>query len=249
VDDHYQPPRLRILHLLIWTAVAAVLLKCALKHDQLIRTVEQVEHAHVCQNLGTRAIGSALDILFAACLVGLGVLVISRLRGGSGRLQPGHWVLVAEGCVIAFVVPLVKVLRLVEMSSTQSLFPARWFTLTVVGVVFLAILCRGGVYLLAAYRTRDGRRWRACFLLLGVVALFMAMDYADLFLSESRKRSGVSYISFDCANVLLCLVALVAALGGLRAGRDWLHWLGLVVLGGVPALEIAWETWLRSCFP
>ena len=26
-DDHFQPPRLSILHLLIWTAVAATLLK------------------------------------------------------------------------------------------------------------------------------------------------------------------------------------------------------------------------------
>ena len=237
VDDHYQPPRLRILHFLIWTAVTAVLLKFNV-------AITATQQAPTGGSVAVQAVSSAWSILLAAGFVGLGVMVVSRLRGSPGRLQPGHWILVAEASVHACTLPLSLAFFFIQ-AARELKSSVLWFSIASFGLFSLAVLVRGGLYLLAAHRTRDDLRWKATFTILGLMALLLAIAYGWYALNLSHLAYAFSDYIF-WAQFVICLhpvvvliVSLVAIIGGLRAGRDWLHWLGLAMLGGMAALQIA----------
>ena len=91
LPEHYEPPRLSILHLLIWMTVAAVLFKLQAWHEATEPGYDISAHS-----LLIKADFTANIILDAAAYVGMGVLAISMFRGLRGRLQPGHWILAGE---------------------------------------------------------------------------------------------------------------------------------------------------------
>ena len=104
LPEHYEPPRLSILHMLIWMTVAAVLFKLQV-------AIEATDQGHSLFRRGVffQAYQAANVILDAAAYVGMGVLCMSMVRGLRGRLQPGHWILAGEApphlfMLIAYVV-------------------------------------------------------------------------------------------------------------------------------------------------
>ena len=129
--------------------------------------------------------GDQLGLLHpgGAGLTGLGVLVVSRLRGGSGRLQPGHWVLFTEvsanWCVLALYEAYEVTHRIIAISDVSPM-NRDFFPLMKVymGLSAAACLCRATLYSIAAGRTKDGRRWKAFFLFLAIAA-FSPAWFAD----------------------------------------------------------------------
>ncbi len=88
--DYLQPPRLGIIHLLAWTAVAAVLFK----GDAASRLLAKERMSDLSGNL-LQQVAGLLDLtLIAAGIMGLAVLACSRLRRQPGRFAPGHWILI-----------------------------------------------------------------------------------------------------------------------------------------------------------
>ena len=98
------------------------------------------------------------------------------------------------------------------------------------------------LYLVAARRTKDGRRWKAFFVFLAITAVLAAIASALLCLDMVFMFLDVRGLEqlMPCLDAVVFLVVLVVSLAGLRAGRDWLHWLGLGFLGGDAAASIAY---------
>ena len=100
--EYIQPPRLGIIHLLAWTAVAAVLFKV----NAALLLLAKGNSAVVAPDVPVQAIGIADFTLMAAGIVGLAVLVRAWLRRQPARLAPGHWILICtviSGIVMYFV--------------------------------------------------------------------------------------------------------------------------------------------------
>ena len=120
--------------------------------------VTAVQQTPTGRSVVFQAVYSTQSILLAAGFVGLGVLVVSRLRGSPGRLQPGHWILVAEVSIIAWTLPVSLAFFFIqaaqELKSPVSHTP--WLSIANLGLFCLAMLVRGALYFLAVYRTRDG---------------------------------------------------------------------------------------------
>jgi hypothetical protein len=255
--DHFQPPRLRILHLLAWMTVAAVLLKFGVVEHEARRSSDERTGAidPTCQSLGCRAIDSLDDIQEAAIIVGLGVMAISTFRGRSGRLQPGHWLLLAEAPNVAYGF-LYYAILLVAMVRGDDFFEGSSWCLRIGSAgEIVASACQVALYFIACRRTRDGRRWRLCFAALAVLALptmlIQLLCYHpnllpdSVFLSWVPRVMGLDWI----VDAMVLLVALTAIVGGVRARRDWVHWLGLAAVVGRPALDIATEVCARFFVP
>jgi hypothetical protein len=249
-DEHFQPPRLSILHLLIWTAVAATLLKFI-----VVGAWRQGAGASGLSLL-LQAIRSAYCILEAAGLTGLGVLVVSRLRGGSGRLQPGHWVLFTEvsanWCVLALYEAYEVTHRIIAISDVSPMNPDFFPLMKVyMGLSAAACLCCATLYSIAAGRTKDGRRWKAFFLFLAIAALLTGLVCGPWFLKLVLMCNLSDWDSFRLveapqrvADAVVLLGLLVSIAAGLRGRRDWLHWLGLGYLGGIAAMDITFYVWV-----
>jgi hypothetical protein len=243
-DDHYQPPRLSILHLLLWTTVAAVLFKFNMAVTAVITGVIAGMGGRVfATSIVNRAIAPTYVIMYAAGFVGLGVLVASRIRGRPGRLQPGHWMLVV-------VVPLYAATRIPDIALVlthliQQGTPSRlpfWYMQPAWAPLVVPGLCRAALYSWASIRTIDGRRWRALFVCLAILAAIMALGYALLWSIFFRLTPGmIRFLILGLpipVNAVVCLTLLAVILVDLRVPRDWLHWLGIALVGGGAALEL-----------
>ena len=87
----------------------------------------------------------------------------------------------------------------------------------------------------ASVRTLDGRRWRTLFVCLAILAVIMALWPALIFAAVYGPGIGMVRLVARLpipANTVLCLTLLAVILVDLRVPRDWLHWLGTVVVGG-----------------
>ncbi len=243
-DDHFQPPRLRILHLLAWMTVATVIFKFNLAVSGVIARAMAGTAGRVIKNwsVAYRAIALTQVIMYAAGFVGLGILVAARFRRRPGRLQPGHWMLVVEVSLYAATrIPDVVLLLTYLIQQGASFRLPSWYMRLNWEPLVVPCLCRASLYYWASIRTIDGWRWRALFVCLAILAVIAALWPALAWVILSRGWFGMRALvaGFPIpVNAVLCLTLLAVVLADLRVPRDWVHWLGVAVVGGGAALGL-----------
>ena len=234
--EYYRPPRLGIIHLLAWTAATAVLLK-------LLQALGAVGNAADMAELPTMArVNQCLILIFqstsqAAVITGAGLLALGKARGAAGRLQPGHWILVLEAAGVlgsqypAWVVWFLFADTVVFSERFSALlFPAGC----------LMLFLPGGAYVILAFRTSEGPRWKTMFSALAVHAFLNPVPLRNMALSGGWF--GVCPIWQLVLGAVLAIVVCRDIRSGER--RDWIHWLAVAVIAVGVLVSLAWLVFL-----
>lgn len=234
-DQYFQPPRLGIIHLLAWTAATAVLLKLWMAVDMLRGTDagSMGQAAEVFQQ-ASRII---YNTVLGAGIVGTGVVLLGKLRGAPGRLQPGHWLLTIE--TLATLLTLLCWLSytlLLEKRSELDYSPTTFVWL----LVYLGIkkLLQAVAYFVVTGLVRDALRWRVALFAMGVGVAIEGLAYICMaFWLELWWL-----VSFPLGQFIAGAVLLVTVLLDLPARRlrDWVHWLGVALIATFVGMWIAW---------
>ncbi len=230
--ERFVPPRLSIAHLLIWTAVMAVLMKLSLALWNSQDVKNYLDGASQFERIFCFAAESIMLMAHSAGLVGMGVILLARIRGAKGRLQPGHWLLV------------IYTLNYVVQALHMSRVPGLAFTFFFIRMAILVGPC-----LWAAFRSRGGRHWTATLCLLPAIEL--GKIGLGIVLSRFLRMQMLAIIPNLLYYAASGLVVLTAVLIDLYKGerRDWLHWTGagivavemLVGVGSVLMYLIVWR--------
>jgi len=223
--QYFQPPRLRILHLIGWMTAAAVVIRA----DMVFQAARADAGAATGQplELVQRFFWSAV---VAAIIVGGGILAIGWMRGIKGRLQPGHWLIVVNALGLV----LLYAFGLIHLAVTEILF-GPWGARS----SYVAFLCGWGllsfveilIWYAAASHTVDGRRWKTLFVIVsssyGIRMLLCLLDVLS--------NSNWTYHASPVFSVILCVVLLIVVAWDGRRGRsrDWLHWAGVATACGL----------------
>jgi hypothetical protein len=241
--EQLRVPQFGILHLMIWTAVTAVLLKYFL-------TMEELQSQLLSQTPGERRLSvmrvlqSVHAIIFASTLVGSAILIRARCRTAK-PFQPGHW--------LVLLLAIGGVLQLISWPVGLYLAaasPQRFWLFAVENAVVAALTA--AMYVIAVLQLRDARRWK---ILLGAVALENVAAavmivvplvagsgyFSDLIFSSWRWNRACS-IAWPVALLVMLLAVAVSDLPR-RALRDWLHWLGVGVFVLNLFLVSAWHVY------
>jgi hypothetical protein len=243
--DQLCVPQFGILHILILTTITAILLKLQLALQD-IPSASQLPEAY---RWSIKISQSVWAVVFAAGLVGSGVLIRAKCYTMFSRLQPGHWIVLVTTLQSIVWLVMWPVYRLLESNGTMALWV--YSIATTLLSVPIAI-----AFLYGAKRLRDGRRWK---ILLGAKALgeaaAAAMAAITVVLAITGRSGDFPYAWFRAINggsqlwsVLVLMMLLVAVLLDIprRASRDWLHWLGVATLGLHNLMTIVW--WVVSAF-
>jgi len=236
-------PQFGIIHLLIWTAVVAVLLKI----DLVVRfEVDGWRHVVSMRFWSTQVFETIFAVLFAAELVGAGLLVRARCLAMFGRLQPGHWIIVISA-LIGIVGRLSWPLYRFSLTDSSVTF---WIAIVTCGS---ACLLSGVLYCFAATRLRDGKRWKFFFVTNAAGDFIMAATLVLVILASvaSGKEfpwfglmAGWQYLWPVWSAALLLMLLLVTVLDlPCRSDRDWLHWLGIALFGLEMLLTAFQQLW------
>ena len=202
------PPPLRIHHIMVATAVIAVLLSIS----QFLRQSNTLGlSAFVASGQG---ILMTITAGLAATVTGFGF--VWRRHGHSYFNQPGHWLLVAQSLMVSvfLLAALISAMRLPDNHAVTSAATSVFFVL--LNVVLI------GLNLWAAAKIADSIPWKLLFLVDGLMVVGMF---------------GIAWlVSTDLVPVVLWgaplatfLLLLLAAWGDRRdhIRRDWPHWLGV----------------------
>ena len=242
--QEFVAPRLGIVHFLIWMAVTAVLLK--LKLAYLATLPSSIPERW---NLVLRVQILASEPLCAAGFVGLGVLALARRHGAAGRLQPGHWIMLVTATIslvwYAWWCMSFLASNQAGVSPSYGEFLAMWLPY-VTTPLFGAV-----IYSIATFRATGGLCWKWSLRMLAVsqTVLFTASLLTlvqAVFLTGLFRGYGIAYCwLFSEVEGAIVFVAAAVDLAR-RARRDWLHWLGIVLVEGGAVLGIAMQicTWL-----
>lgn len=202
------PERLSIAHLLVWTALSAVLLGVDRATSHL---------PHIQPSSFTRLMSFIYAPLFGAGVAGL-VLMAWRLVTDGPRFpaQPGHWLLVIGGVQSLMHLSLFTFQAIVQLGFSWELFLAGRFVeeLTCGTLLALAI--------------RDSRRiWRITFVigLIGYALQLLLTIITLLWLEPALLRVELLMHWIVFAS---CVIAAIDDCTQ-RDWRDYLHWTGLVV--------------------
>jgi hypothetical protein len=237
--EQLRVPQFGILHLMIWTAVTAVLLKyylAVIDESQFQQSVIYLWAARITQCLHA--------ILLASTLVGSGVLIRARCYRMFSRLQPGHWFVLLFAFVGITYMAIWPLYRLLPAAQTIWLY---------LGSLVLINAPMTGIYVWVIARWHGAKRWK---LLMGTIALEDAITAALAMLMIAiaipfRNGSMPYYLTSwieACAAIgaaaFLLLLPIVVILDlARRASRDWLHWLGIACYGLGAALTVAWHVY------
>jgi hypothetical protein len=233
---YLRPPRLGIIHVLAFLALAAILiLPNTLAHYYGKNTpIPNVPP-------GARFVWAGpqinLNLCRAASLVGLGVLIVCWFRRIPGQLQPGHWVLLLQSIAMLFGFLLEKTsplwfgnvsdtIKLHSMIKLQSILTGYLIFLVVVAYVLLILLLREAI------------SWKALFASLAVMFAASGLFYFDHGM-QIWMHYSFSGITLALSSVVLFVLVVILALDRSNYPiRDWLHWLGLFLIGYQLALSI-----------
>jgi len=226
-----ETPRLRILHLMLWTLCSAVYLT-------LIRAIYALQGDMPNRYVAIQHASSVVrGIITGAVLTGAIVLVSTRVRTGPPMLrQPGHWLLFISAILNLIQLPLlILVLLLQDFASSGT------FHYLIYGVVFLFPPI---AYSVAARHSR-ARRWKILFVALAAVSLTYFLYFLSVALSiDGRFGYGVSIFASipTWGSLLLAAAVLVVSLADWMAGRryDWLHWTGVTTHVMAASLTMLW---------
>jgi len=205
------PPPLRIHHILVATAVTAVLLSAS-------GALRQYDEFGVGQYLTTGpGIFTTISTGLAATLVGYGFAW--RSSGRRFFHQPGHWLLLELAMMVGMFVlaALDAVVRMAGGGNASVWLPATLFFL-LLQLMFVAIC------LLAAWKAADTFAWRLLFLFEAAFILFTVLW--PVLIGINYYFSGYYIVS-----VAIFFVMIWAALSDWRSRRqrDWPPWVGVVL--------------------
>ena len=235
-DGYYHPPKLSLEHRVAWFVLASA---C------LVISYLQGSFRFETWDLGSTILKAnlLLGIVFVSAGV-LGTFIIARdkLRRVSGRLQPGHWLLiiVSMTCLVSWL--LVVITRLlfgppeVIIASPGDTFdpPGIWYILRWHTVGFATAIA----YLVMAFRIRERLIWS----LLALVLAIMTIGGVLWQLASAYAFCGSTWIERHHADILLgasqwigiaALIIVTICLlkdHNQHRRRDWLHWLGVTLL-------------------
>jgi hypothetical protein len=221
-----RPPRLGVIHYLMWMTAAAMLFKITLI------TAPPGDRGHsLSQNVSFPAIRAMYGITYAAGIVGVSVLLSWSIRGRTSPLRPGHWLLLGE-------VPadmLVLVLQAGLMAECSDLASYRCL-LILLPLYVTPSVCRVVLYGRQCLCTRDGMTWRVLFASLAILAAVSAFLW--ILLAVGSSPSYPSYfrriwVATVLMRSIVCLALLATAFGQFRHGSDWLHWLGVGIFASI----------------
>jgi hypothetical protein len=234
-------PQFGIIHLMLWTAATAVLLKLYLALTGELNA--QMPAGYYWMSRVSTALQA---IVWASALVGSGVLIRLRFYTMLTRLQPGHWlVLIAT---LEFVVLLVTLSIYWLLKSVEGVGMTAW--ILIVQALMSSLVAAPAV--LAFVKLRDTKRWK---IFMGVkavaavatVALTVLFTINVFFRTSLYSPGGSSFLWMNAISVCMgiCYVAVfimfvVAVALDLwrRAARDWLHWLGVGIVGSSYVLSL-----------
>jgi hypothetical protein len=241
-------PQFGIIHLMIWIAVTAVLLKVFMALAGSSLQALPPEQSWIFQVYQT-----VYAIMLASMAVGAGVLIRLRCYTMFKRLQPGHWLV------------LISTLEFILELAASLLF---WLagvmgprTIVVIQVGAVAIYAwAAAAYPFAFFQLRDARRWK---ILIGAKAVgavtgaalavvFLVahlFNYSPAFLSMWATWGVTRYCPIVWS-VAIFLVLVSAAILDLyhRTARDWVHWLGVSVFGLTYVLGFAVQIYFMFFF-
>jgi hypothetical protein len=238
--DYLEPPRLGIIHLLAWTAAAAVFL--SISSAVLRADSDFLSHLNAAGRIFHRAIIAANGLLHGAALVGAVVVVRARLRQRSRRLQPGHWLLIV-GTAAALVRMVVwALLALIEhLTRLDDDNGMGAMGLGIVLAFGVPLMTYGAGYWLATLVGKAPLRWKVLFGFLGTMSLLRALGCLAVLTPMGFYVLGFVFNSF-WAILMGVFFAVVFVIDlAARGRRDWLHWLGVAFLGFVLLLELGWQ--------
>lgn len=229
-------PVFKPVYLVLWFAVAAVLLKVDAAVD-------------VALGRSTTIFGSwttyvlQVDVLvLAAAVIGAAVLLWSSRGDIVRRFQPGHWILMN--------------LAIVTLAGKLLWFVGRWQLsinqdAMLLGVAAIANVLGALLYGFAAVRLQAALPWKASFwsfttlnvgVALAVVLICVRCNAGNRAVGLGALPSWALPLLLLCAGV--CVVSLVIAilsdhLHGTR--RHWLHWLGVASIAASVLLPALWQ--------
>jgi hypothetical protein len=234
---NYQPTRPGIVLLLAWVIASALLILFELSLKKFLGSLDYGSEVYRIAIVMFTA-GSA--ILIAANLVGGVAIMFDFFRGNTGRLQPGHWIVIVN----ALVLPLMLAAQLVGYWADTFIKADYHFVsyLLYSGIELLAMLA----FLGSALRLKEPPRWKCGLGMLGLASCLLCLQYLiiPICLKGSLGRLlsvtpyAVSFFSFLTA-ISLFLIILIDISKGSR--RDWLHWLGAVSPIISAMLQIGWQ--------
>jgi hypothetical protein len=223
------PPPLRIHHIMVATAVVALLL--AISHSL------RQSNAYGFANVAASGQGIIMAIVsgLAVTLVGLGI--VWRRRGYSFFDQPSHWLLLAQSLTAGFFIMagVVTAARLPD----GHVVSAAVFSGFIVLINALVI----GLNLWAASKIADSIPWTLIFLIDGLLVLsIFGMAWLGL--------GGLVPVVVWGAPSLTLTLLLLAAWGDRRdhIRRDWPHWFGVCLrfVSGLQFLGRPVWAWIAS---
>jgi hypothetical protein len=242
--DFFRPPRLGIIHLLAWTAAFAVFLKLNLALRMLDPGGGRVVDNPVYQ--GFSALFAGMN---GAALTGLGTLLLARRRHPEGSLQPGHWILIVSTCATLAHWAVYLGIRVLLRSAMDRSNLAMLVSCSLTAAV--STLAAGG-YWWAAARSRPCVGWRSFLRFLATIqSLYSAVSIGEVALVVLQGWGMIGMlIGLQTVFSVLVLFALSLTMivDALRYRRDWIHWLGVVVLDGGHAVSLAFWVWFRFFF-
>lgn len=234
--SYFQPPPLRILHLLAWITVAAILIRIVMVFDAVYvdATGGRVEPF-------VRAMRFFSNSLTAGGIVGAGILVAGWVRGIRGPLQPGHWLIVVNGLssTIAYA------LFLAQLALMQTVF----WSLEEHRYLHLMHVCQTGflsllqivLWYAAARNTVDGTRWKAFF---GIVSASYGIRLLLTCIDALYYESWTFRLGWFFSVFLGSILVIVVVRDRRRAlPRDWLHWVGVGIAIGLSLNALLWLVW------
>lgn len=245
----YQPPRLSIIHLLWWIAVAAVLMSLTASlgrwsGDSLLGKAVTTE----CQTF-TLTVSMISRIVLAAGLVGLFLIGRDRIRHAPGRLQPGHWILLGQCTGQVIILPGTLILAFCVPSAPtttgSTVNTMAIFVPSIIGQILVSIIFMAG-----ARRCPAERRWRRVLAIWALAALLAACS-DGIYLIPGLPFGWLSLVMITAglAMIVACLASWislgVAAVHDLSTGnrRDWIHWLGVATVFGTIMLGLLTAAW------
>ena len=226
--EPFTAPRLGIIHLLAWTAVTAVLLKIYLAAGYFELPSEEFSKA---ERIYSYVRMTLLLLLVSASVVGTAAIFLSKLRGATGRLQPGHWLVVIYAFITVLTLPawiLIFVYKTqLEALSGNAFFYLYYFLYGGINLLF-AFLC-----LIATIRIKDAFRWKFMLGFFVFTSVMKGFLYFSIVLSFSLYK--LAMLPIEDVLIIFILPVVVTIDLARRAQRDWIHWLGIagVLIGAI----------------
>lgn len=205
-SSHSVPP-LSIGHIMLWTAVSAVLFSVNVSGSWWSNVSQRYSVVYQTWE-------SVFATFTAASIVGVFVLVMNRDSQARVFRASGHWLL-----LVFSVSTLPQLLSRAFIGSSVSEW---WFVVVCVPTLASIATSSGAAYY-------NGGRWRWIFGAVAFTNIVMAAHYVGFFIGFSIVPGNFVLIQFVLPTLLL-----LAALLGLqeflkRKSSDWLHVLGCVV--------------------